>query len=87
MSRFNQRDFLHAIERFGITETAMPPPLIVRFLGLHPSHVTALKSIELVWSGVSNVFFSDHWQLINRPSLGCSTFRIYSRSRIAHALT
>ncbi|KAF1343641.1 AMP-binding enzyme [Delphinella strobiligena] len=51
MSRFNHNHFLNAIERFGITETAMPPPLIVRFLAEDPEQITMLNSIELVWSG------------------------------------
>lgn len=53
MSRFNHNHFLNAIERFGITETAMSPPLIVRFLAEDPEQITMLNSIELVWSGVS----------------------------------
>lgn len=54
MARFCQNDFLHAISSFDITETAMPPPLIVRFLGLSSKQIAPLRSIELVWSGVSS---------------------------------
>ncbi|KAL1301944.1 hypothetical protein AAFC00_002403 [Neodothiora populina] len=51
MTRFKQQDFLAAIARFKITETAMPPPLIVRFLAMQPDERAMLKSIELVWCG------------------------------------
>lgn len=51
MTRFNQSDFLGSIERYGITETAMPPPLIVRFLGLPLEEIKMLKSLELIWCG------------------------------------
>lgn len=56
MQRYDQSDYLGAIERLKITETALAPPLIVRFLGLPAEQLTMLSSLELVWCGVSSDF-------------------------------
>ena len=51
MRQFEQSQFLGAIDRYNITETAMPPPLIVRFLGMPKEDCSALRSLKLVWTG------------------------------------
>ncbi|GAB7351065.1 hypothetical protein MBLNU459_g1543t2 [Dothideomycetes sp. NU459] len=51
LHRYNQDDFLSAIKNLKITETAMPPPLIVRFLALPAEPLKMLSSVQLVWSG------------------------------------
>lgn len=51
MARFDRTTFLRAISNFNITETAMPPPLLVQFLAEDPSTRTELQCLRLVWSG------------------------------------
>ncbi|PNS21127.1 4-coumarate--CoA ligase-like 7 [Sphaceloma murrayae] len=51
MHRFDQAKFLDAVGKFGITETAMPPPMLVRFLATEPRGRMQLRSLHKVWSG------------------------------------
>lgn len=51
MSRFDQAKFLHAVQHFKITETAMPPPMMIKFLAMDMESRRALRNLQLVWSG------------------------------------
>ena len=51
MRRFDQTQYLDAIQRFDITETAMPPPLIFKFQEMPVTEREMLKSLRQVWCG------------------------------------
>ncbi|PSK36688.1 4-coumarate--CoA ligase-like 7 [Elsinoe australis] len=51
MHRFDQDKFLSVVQDHQITETAMPPPMIVRFLSMEPKNRLPLKGLRKVWSG------------------------------------
>jgi len=51
MRKFDQAQYLGAIQRLNITETAMPPPLIMRFQEMPETERAMLKSIRQVWCG------------------------------------
>lgn len=55
MQKYEQDAYLGAVESLQITEAALPPPLIVRFLALPAEQLTMLRCLELIWCGVSNV--------------------------------
>ena len=48
MRRFQQRQFLDAVERFNITETAMVPPLLLGMLSYSPQDQAKLGRLETV---------------------------------------
>ena len=52
MRRFEEVQFLGSIERFSITETAMPPPLLIKFMAMPAEKLSMLKNLHLIWSGV-----------------------------------
>ncbi|GAB7340312.1 hypothetical protein MBLNU457_6766t2 [Dothideomycetes sp. NU457] len=51
MRKFDQAQYLAAMQRFNITETAMPPPLLLRFQEMPEIERAMLKSIRQVWCG------------------------------------
>lgn len=50
MPRFSMPQFISAVERFGITEVLLVPPMIVEFV-TSTSPKTFLKYIRFVWCG------------------------------------
>ncbi|KAF4555192.1 AMP-binding enzyme-like protein 2 [Elsinoe fawcettii] len=51
MRRFDQTRFLENIDRYDITESAMPPPMLINFLNMEPEDRKALNRLRKVWSG------------------------------------
>ncbi|KAF2153370.1 acetyl-CoA synthetase-like protein, partial [Myriangium duriaei CBS 260.36] len=51
MSGYNQNAFLTLVEQYKITETAMPPPMLSRFLAMDPKDRVGLENIRRIWSG------------------------------------
>ena len=52
MARFNERDFLDAVERYEVTETALVPPVIVKWLAnASEARRRQLQSVRVVWCG------------------------------------
>lgn len=54
MKKYECVPYLAAVERYSITETAMPPPLIIRSIALPAEDRKALKTIRRVFCGVSS---------------------------------
>lgn len=52
MPRFEQTTYLEAMYKYQITETAMPPPLILRFTMASPEERAALATLKRVLCGV-----------------------------------
>jgi len=51
MRRYHHAGFLTAIKQFDITETAMVPPVIMKFLSSPPEEQHVLRNLQLVWCG------------------------------------
>lgn len=51
MRRYQHRDFLHTVSRHQITETALVPPVILKYLTCPEDEQKHLKSLKLVWCG------------------------------------
>ncbi|KAF2220653.1 AMP-binding enzyme [Elsinoe ampelina] len=51
MHRFSSDHFLAFVKDYDIKETAMPPPLLIHYLNMDPSHRQALKGLRKVWTG------------------------------------
>ena len=49
MKRYRAEQYLKYIDRYGITETAMVPPMVLEFLALQPSQQEALSKLRYVW--------------------------------------
>lgn len=49
MRKFDQEHFLCSVRRFNITETAIAPPLVTKFLALPECEQAKLRSLKMVW--------------------------------------
>lgn len=51
MRRYEHTSFLAAVKEFDITETALVPPVIIKFLSCSAEEQQMLRNLRLIWCG------------------------------------
>lgn len=59
MRRFDMQQFIQAIEQFGISETYMPPPVLVGIPTSPSCTKESMRSLRQIWMGGAGVTFAN----------------------------